>query len=81
MHAPTEAHWSAGKRILRYLKGTLHLGLLFRHSSASHLHAFFDSFWDDGSSSLVQAYSVLIGLVARWTADPRGDMQYIWALI
>ncbi|KAJ0613659.1 putative RNA-directed DNA polymerase [Helianthus annuus] len=57
MHAPTEAHWSAVKRILRYLKGTLHLGLLFRHSSASHLHAFSDSFWDDGSSSLVQAYS------------------------
>ena len=34
MQAPTDAHWSAVKWILRYLKSTIQLGIfLFRHSS------------------------------------------------
>ncbi|KAI3799323.1 hypothetical protein L1987_34616 [Smallanthus sonchifolius] len=37
MHAPTENHWSAVKRILRYLQGTTDLGLLIRHTSGSNL--------------------------------------------
>ncbi|KAM0014676.1 putative RNA-directed DNA polymerase [Helianthus debilis subsp. tardiflorus] len=53
MHAPTENHWSAVKRILRYLKGTSHFGLFIRHDSASTLHAFTDSHWP----SPIQAYS------------------------
>ncbi|MFS7923079.1 putative RNA-directed DNA polymerase [Helianthus anomalus] len=56
MHAPTENHWSAVKRILRYLKGTLDLGLLFRQSSGTNLHAFSDSHWHDTLVSPVQAY-------------------------
>ena len=43
MHAPTENHWVDVKRILRYLKGTLNLGLLFRHNTGSRLQAFSDS--------------------------------------
>ncbi|KAJ0483795.1 putative RNA-directed DNA polymerase [Helianthus annuus] len=53
MHAPTENHWSAVKRILRYLKGTSHFGLFIRHDSASTLHAFTDSHWQAG----LKAYS------------------------
>ena len=33
------------KRILRYLKGTANLGLLFRHNTGSRLQAFSDSHW------------------------------------
>ncbi|KAJ0857667.1 putative RNA-directed DNA polymerase [Helianthus annuus] len=53
MHAPTENHWAAVKRILRYLHGTAQLGLLFRRDSSSRLHAFSDSYWHQD----VQAYS------------------------
>ncbi|KAM0000492.1 putative RNA-directed DNA polymerase [Helianthus debilis subsp. tardiflorus] len=43
MHSPTENHWSAVKRILRYLQGSLNHGLLFRRSSGSTLHAYTDA--------------------------------------
>ncbi|KAJ0781359.1 putative RNA-directed DNA polymerase [Helianthus annuus] len=54
MHAPTENHWSAVKRILRYLKGTSDLGLLIRHNSSSLLHAFTDAHWQD---TVINAFS------------------------
>ncbi|KAJ0581064.1 putative RNA-directed DNA polymerase [Helianthus annuus] len=57
MHAPTENHWTAVKRILRYLKGTTDLGLRIRHNSGSLLHAFTDADWNSSISSSVQAYS------------------------
>ncbi|GKV24576.1 hypothetical protein SLEP1_g34169 [Rubroshorea leprosula] len=45
MHAPTHNHFTAVKRILCYLKGTLNYGLqLFRNSSLS-LHMFTDANW------------------------------------
>ncbi|KAJ0610987.1 putative RNA-directed DNA polymerase [Helianthus annuus] len=52
MHSPTENHWSAVKRILRFLLGTINHGLLISHSSPIHLHAYADS-----HNSYIQAYS------------------------
>ena len=51
MHAPTENHWSAVKRILRYLKGTIDHGMLIRHSSYHYLQAFTDSHWQGSTNS------------------------------
>jgi hypothetical protein len=45
LHAPTTAHWSAVKRILRYLHGTCGLGILSRRSSSLLLSAFSDADW------------------------------------
>ncbi|MFS8002612.1 putative RNA-directed DNA polymerase [Helianthus anomalus] len=43
MHYPTENHWSAVKRILRYLNGTSHFGLLIQQKSAAVIHAYTDA--------------------------------------
>lgn len=45
LHAPTTVHWTAAKRILRYIKGTLSVGLMLRKSSSTLLSAFSDADW------------------------------------
>ena len=45
LHAPTTIHWSAVKRILRYVKGTLNLGLKIKKSSSTLVSAFSDADW------------------------------------
>jgi Reverse transcriptase (RNA-dependent DNA polymerase)/gag-polypeptide of LTR copia-type/GAG-pre-integrase domain len=45
MHEPTEAHWQMVKRILRYVKGTLSHGLLFKSAPNLSLHAYCDADW------------------------------------
>ncbi|KAF5471074.1 hypothetical protein F2P56_011546 [Juglans regia] len=45
MHSPKNSHWSAVKRVLRYLKGTINLGLLFRPQSSLHLQTYCDVDW------------------------------------
>ena len=44
MHAPTDTHMTVVKRILRFLKGTIHYGLLFR-PGPFFLQAYCDSDW------------------------------------
>jgi len=45
MHAPTEDHWSAVKRILRYLQATATYGLHITRDSPLSLHGFTDADW------------------------------------
>ena len=42
---PTEIHWEAVKRILRYVKGTISTGLLFRRSPSTGVSIFTDADW------------------------------------
>lgn len=42
MQTPTTAHWTAAKRVLRYLKGSVDLGLFYSNAGIS-LNAFCDS--------------------------------------
>ena len=43
MHHPLTSHWQAVKRILRYLQGTIHYGLLLQPSSSLELFTFCDA--------------------------------------
>ncbi|KAK9074377.1 hypothetical protein SSX86_006975 [Deinandra increscens subsp. villosa] len=45
MHRSTQLHWSALKRLLRYLKGTVYHGLFLKKHSSLDLTAFSDSDW------------------------------------
>jgi histone deacetylase 1/2 len=38
-------HWTAAKRILRYVSGTVNVGLTFRRSSSTLISAFSDADW------------------------------------
>jgi histone deacetylase 1/2 len=46
LHAPTTEHWSAVKRILRYVQDTLKVGITFVKSSSIFLSAFSDADWE-----------------------------------
>jgi histone deacetylase 1/2 len=63
LHAPTTAHWTAVKRILRYVKDTSGLGITFRRSPSTLLSAFSDADWagclDDRRST--GGFAVFIG--------------------
>ncbi|KAF3628877.1 hypothetical protein FXO38_25621 [Capsicum annuum] len=45
LSAPTTTHWTACKRVLWYVKATLHQGLFITHSPNSQLQAFCDADW------------------------------------
>lgn len=45
MQAPTDAHWIACKRVLRYLKGSLHVGLLLHPSTNQIIYCYIDADW------------------------------------
>ena len=45
LHAPTTVHWTAAKRILRYVQHTSTIGLVFSKSSSITVSAFCDADW------------------------------------
>lgn len=45
LHAPTIVHWTAAKRILKYVKHTLSFGLTFMKSKSTLVSAFSDADW------------------------------------
>lgn len=45
MHCPTSTLWSAGKRVLKYLKQTKEKGLVYKKEDSNCLQAFSDSDW------------------------------------
>jgi histone deacetylase 1/2 len=60
---PTDVHWEAVKRILRYVKGTLSTGLSFRKSTSTSISIFTDADWagcvDDRRST--GGFAVFVG--------------------
>jgi histone deacetylase 1/2 len=71
LHAPTTTHWSAVKRILRYVKGTLDMGLKIRKANSMLVSAFSDADWagcvDDRRST--GGFAVFLGPnLISWSA-------------
>ena len=74
MSKPSEQHWLAVKRTLRYLKGTVSWGLHFQSISLRHpfsLHAYYDVDWasdpDDRSFSSGAAIFLGPNLISWWS--------------
>jgi len=63
MHDPCEPHLAALKRILCYIRGTLHLGLLLRPSSQSELTVYSDADWAGcpDTRKSTSGYAVFLG--------------------
>ncbi|RVW62469.1 Retrovirus-related Pol polyprotein from transposon RE2 [Vitis vinifera] len=72
LHAPTIDHFFAIKRILRYVKGTLHFGLTFRPSTIpSALVAYSDADWAGclDTRRSTSGYSIYLGNnLVSWSA-------------
>jgi hypothetical protein len=71
LHAPTSAHLTIVKWILRYLSGTLGLGIKIRKTKSVLLSAFSDADWagcvDDHRST--EGFAVPLGLnIISWSA-------------
>lgn len=71
LHSPTTEHWEAVKRILRYVKGTVSLGLKVRKSDSMLVSAFADADWagcpDDRRST--GGFAVFLGSnLVSWCA-------------
>ncbi|KAJ9541946.1 hypothetical protein OSB04_028452 [Centaurea solstitialis] len=63
MHAPTQLHWQALKRVLQYLKGTIHHDLFLNRGSPIDLTAFTNSDWGeiaDGGAPQLPILSTLV---------------------
>jgi histone deacetylase 1/2 len=71
LHAPTTDHWTAVKRILRYVFDTLKVGITFARSSSTFLSAFSDADWagslDDRRST--GGFAIFVGPnLVSWSA-------------
>jgi len=78
MHDPREPHLAALKRILRYVRGTLHLGLLLRPSSSTDLQVYTDADWagcPDMRKS-TSGYAVFLGdNLVSWSSKRQNTMS------
>ncbi|XP_050946570.1 secreted RxLR effector protein 161-like [Cucumis melo] len=79
MTNPKRSHWEAGKRVLRYILGTINFGIYYKKVSESVLFGFCDSDWggnvDDHRSTSGYVFSMGSG-VFSWTSKK----QFVVAL-
>lgn len=77
MHQPTDIHWQAAKRVLRYLAGTSSHGIFLRRDATLFLHAFSDADWagDPDDYISTNAYIVYLGSTpVSWSAKKQSGV-------
>ncbi|XP_021729722.1 uncharacterized protein LOC110696676 [Chenopodium quinoa] len=62
LHKPTDVHWAALKRLLQYLNGTFHHGLIFHRYSPIQIHAFCDADWVGDRENYISTTGYIIYL-------------------
>lgn len=78
LHAPTTTHWAAVKRILRYVKHTINLGLKFSKGSSLLVSGFSDADWagspDDRRST--GGFAIFLGSnLMSWNARKQATVS------
>jgi histone deacetylase 1/2 len=78
LHAPTTVHWSAVKRILRYVKHTMKLGLKIGKMSSLLVSGFSDADWvgciDDRRST--EGFAIFLGSnLVSWNARKQATVS------
>ncbi|GKV35120.1 hypothetical protein SLEP1_g43434 [Rubroshorea leprosula] len=77
MHSPSEIHFKAAKRILRYVKGTTNFGVLYKRSTNVKLIGFTDSDWagseEDMKSTSGQCFSIGSGVIS-WSSKKQDSV-------
>ena len=76
---PSDIHWQAGKRILRYLQGTRNLGLSFKKTSDKQflIQAYSDADWagDQDDRKSTTGYVILLnGSVVSWVSKKQSTI-------
>ncbi|XP_015579093.1 uncharacterized mitochondrial protein AtMg00240-like [Ricinus communis] len=76
-HSPSQAHFGAGKRVLKYLKETLNFGLWYEKNAKMKLVGFMDSDWagsvDDSKSTSSYIFHLV---VVYFVGTPRSKMWW-----
>jgi len=76
MHAPTKQHLEAVNHVLKYLKGTLGKGILFKKSDNRDIEGYVDANWAgsmEDSKSIIGYYTRLWGNLVTW----RSKKQFV----
>ena len=71
MTCPTQQHFAADKRVLRYLKGTVDYGVFYRKGGVSDLIGFTDRdyAWDMEDSKSTSGYVIIMsGEAVAWSS-------------
>lgn len=79
MHCPTDLHWSAAKRILRYLVGSLSHGIHIRRGTPLALHGFSDADWAGDVDDFVSTNAYVIylgGSPISWSSRSSTEAEY-----